>query len=77
MCAKTERLIAILDNKRVFLPQDIPTLNQLLSEVAAEAIPEGYRGDVIDVIDMMYMCGNVDVNAGTRIDHLHNSLLNR
>ena len=76
MSANVDRLIGMLEHTCVFQPRDISTLNELLSQAHAEEIPDNLREDVVDVIDLMYMCGNVYSGAGAKIDSLHDSLQN-
>lgn len=75
MSTNVDRLIGMLDSTQVFQPKDISALNELLAKARAEEIPERYKEDLVDVIDMMFMCGNVNSETGSRIDQLHDSLL--
>lgn len=76
MSVEVDRLIGMLEHTCFFQPGDIAALNDLLTKMCAEEIPERYRDDLVDIIDMMYMCGNVNATAGSRIDSLHTSLQN-
>ena len=75
MSTNVDCLIGMLDNTRVFQSKDIRALNELLSKARAEEIPDNYREDLLDLIDMMFMCGNVYAHTGGQIDQLHDSLI--
>lgn len=76
MYTSSDRLIGILENKCVFLAEDIPVLNQLLAETRIEDIPSRFKGEIIDIIDMMLVCGNISLETRTRIDSLYDHLSN-
>ena len=74
MHSSSSNLVTMLRNKRVFLSEDIPALNELLAEARADEIPSDFRSDIVDIIDMMFMCGNVNLESRSRIDALYNHL---
>lgn len=74
MNSSSDRLIGILENTCVFSPDDIASLNQLLAETRAEDIPRQLQSEVIDIIDMMHICGNVSPASRVWIDNLYDRL---
>lgn len=77
MSTNVDRLIGLLKEKTILQPGDITILNELLCQASADDIPEPYREDLVDVIDLLFMCGNVNSGASSSIGHLQDSLLGR
>lgn len=74
MYSSSDRLIGMLQNTCVFQAEDIPVLNQLLATTGVGDIPERFKEEIKDIIDLMFICGNVDASAKTRIDSLYDFL---
>ena len=74
MTANVDRLINLLENECIFVAEDIPALNQMLAAARADEIPEQFKSEIIDVIDLMFVCGNVYSETKLQIDSLYDSL---
>lgn len=77
MSTNIEKLIKLIQRNDSFHKAENEELNDIFTNLEPEQIPSEYRKDVISIIDMMFLTGNVLSGNRACFENIHEFLMRK